>query len=209
MNIIYRSAISIKSKVVYLRHYKRIQGWIRNGLQLGENVTIMPTARIDDEYSYLVKIGNNCSLSHGTNILAHDATPFKFTDGCTKMQMVELSDNVFVGSDVIILPGCSIGPNVTIAAGSVVNKDIPPNSCIAGVPARRYQSFDEFLQSIEKQILDSGIIQYSDLNGPNYHEGRKWVIKMIEKKGIAYVKGFSGKFPYTFNGSDFNQALIK
>ena len=35
-----------------------------------------------------------------------------------------------------ILPGVSIGSNVVVAAGSVVTKDIPDNSLVAGVPAR-------------------------------------------------------------------------
>ena len=204
MTGIIKSCLFIIKKLQYLRTCSRIKRLVNNGMQLGENVTIMPSVRIDDEYAFLIKIGNNCSLSHRTNILAHDATAFKLANGHTRLQKVILHDNVFIGNNVIILPGCTIGPNVVIAAGSVVNKDIPPNSCVAGVPARRYQSFDDFLKICEKQIGESGVIHYEDLAGGNYLKSREWVLKVIEEKGIAYVRGFTGKFPYTFNGSDFH-----
>ena len=204
MKAIINSYLFLKSKLQYLKSYYRIKRWIDNGLQLGENVTIMPSVQIDDEYAYLIKIGDNCSLSHRTNILAHDATTFKYIDGHTRLQRVVLNDNVFVGSDVIILPGVTIGSNVMIAAGSVVNKDIPPNTCIMGVPARRYQSFNEYLEKHKEQVCNGDVVQYKDLNGPNYHKYKKWILKAIEEKGIAYVQGFSGDFPYTYNGSDFH-----
>ena len=40
---------------------------------------------------------------------------------------VEIGSNVWVGSDVLILPNIKIGDNVVIAAGSIVTKDIPDN----------------------------------------------------------------------------------
>jgi maltose O-acetyltransferase len=193
----------LKFRLNYYRYTFRIKRWVRNGLELGENVTIMPSVRIDDEYPYLVKIGNNCSLSHFTTILAHDATTFKFTNGHTRVEKVLLHDNVFVAEHVTILPGTTIGPNVLIAAGSVVNKDIPANSCIAGVPARRYQPFDKFIERHTEQISKGGVIDHMDLNGKNCIKGRGALLKILEEKEVAYVKGFCGKFPYTINGSDF------
>jgi acetyltransferase-like isoleucine patch superfamily enzyme len=47
-----------------------------------------------------------------------------------------IGDNVWIGMNCIILKGVTIGDGAIIAAGSVVNKDIPPRALAAGAPAR-------------------------------------------------------------------------
>ena len=49
---------------------------------------------------------------------------------------VEIGNNVWVGNNVVILPNVMIGNNVTIGANSVVTKDVPDNTIVAGVPAQ-------------------------------------------------------------------------
>ena len=59
---------------------------------------------------------------------------------------IEIGDNVFVGSGTHILYDTKIGNNVIIGTCSVVTKDIPDNSVVAGVPARVIGSFDDFVK---------------------------------------------------------------
>lgn len=47
-----------------------------------------------------------------------------------------MGDNVWIGANVSVLPGVSIGSNTIIGAGSVVNKDIPDGVIVAGVPCK-------------------------------------------------------------------------
>ena len=49
---------------------------------------------------------------------------------------VEIGNNVWLGYNVVILPGVYIGDNVTIGANSVVTKSIPSNCVAAGIPAK-------------------------------------------------------------------------
>ena len=49
---------------------------------------------------------------------------------------ITVGDNVWIGANVSVLPGVSIGSNTIIGAGSVVNKDIPDGVIAAGVPCR-------------------------------------------------------------------------
>ncbi len=49
---------------------------------------------------------------------------------------VIIEDNVWIGEGVCVLSGVTIGRNAIIGANSVVNKDVPPNSVVAGVPAK-------------------------------------------------------------------------
>lgn len=53
-----------------------------------------------------------------------------------KSQGVTVASGSFIGAGSIILPGVKIGKKCFIAAGSVVNKNVPPNSLYAGVPAK-------------------------------------------------------------------------
>ena len=48
---------------------------------------------------------------------------------------VHIGDNCWIGAGAIILPGVSIGNGSVVAAGAVVNKDVPDNVMVAGVPA--------------------------------------------------------------------------
>ena len=50
---------------------------------------------------------------------------------------IRLGKNVWVGSNSTILQGVTVGDNAVIAAGAVVTKDVPANTVVGGVPARK------------------------------------------------------------------------
>lgn len=56
---------------------------------------------------------------------------------------VTIGDDVWIGGNVTILPGVSIGNNVVVAAGAVVTKDIPDNCLVGGVPAKKIKELVE------------------------------------------------------------------
>ena len=58
---------------------------------------------------------------------------------------VTIGNDVWIGGNVVILPGVTIGNNVVIAAGAVVTKDVPDNCVVGGVPAK-------FIKAIENDI---------------------------------------------------------
>ena len=53
---------------------------------------------------------------------------------------VKIGNKVWIGANVTILPGVSIGEGAVLAAGAVVNKDVPARTIVAGVPARVIKS---------------------------------------------------------------------
>lgn len=172
----------------------RVKRLIARGLVLGKNVSIGRTALIDNAYPYLISIGNNCSIAEHVRIHAHDAATFKFTDGHTRLGKVEIKDNCFIGERSMILPGVTIGPNVLVAAGSVVHRDIRPNSCVAGLPARLYGKFDDFIERNKRQIRDGTVFEVSDLlaNLDQLDKQTKdQVWESVQGGRHAYVKGGS------------------
>lgn len=62
---------------------------------------------------------------------------------------VEIGDNVWIAAHCTILPGVRIGSGAVVAAGAVVNRDVPENAVVGGVPARvlRYRGEREALES--------------------------------------------------------------
>ena len=130
--------------------YKRGEYLRRKGIfaYMGENVAI--TDRKVPLYANLIKIHNNVLLASNVTLAAHDGSyavlrhahpecAFQEQIGC-----IEIMDNVFIGAGTTVLGGVRIGPNAIIGAGSLVNRDIPPNSVAAGKPARVVGSFDDF-----------------------------------------------------------------
>ena len=52
------------------------------------------------------------------------------------LQSIRVKQNAWIGANATILPGVTIGENSIVAAGAVVNKDVPPNTIVAGIPAK-------------------------------------------------------------------------
>lgn len=49
---------------------------------------------------------------------------------------VIIKDDVWIGSNAVIMPGITIGKGAVIGAGAVVTKDVPPNAIVMGIPAK-------------------------------------------------------------------------
>ena len=82
-----------------------------------------------------IEIGEEAQIGPGTIITTtdHDYYDENLT---TEFKKVTIGRRVWVGANVTILPGVTIGEYSVIGAGAVVNKDIPPRSVAVGVPAK-------------------------------------------------------------------------
>jgi acetyltransferase-like isoleucine patch superfamily enzyme len=65
---------------------------------------------------------------------------------------IRIGDRVWCGLNVTILQGVTIGDDVVIGAGSLVIKDIPSNTIVAGVPAREIRSLDRTAEARKRAI---------------------------------------------------------
>ena len=79
-----------------------------------------------------VMIGANCSF-YTTN---HPLDPHLRNEYLQWARPIKVEDNVWICSNVVVLAGVTIGENSVVGAGSVVTKDIPPNSFAVGNPCK-------------------------------------------------------------------------
>lgn len=82
-----------------------------------------------------IEIGENVVISHDVTIMDSDAHEGLWK-GYKKTEPIKIGNHVWVGTRVTILKGVTVGDNAVIAAGSVVTKDVPANTIVAGVPAK-------------------------------------------------------------------------
>lgn len=114
-----------------------------HGFTSGKNFQYNSGYPIDANWPWLISVGDDVTLASNVRILAHDASTAK-VGAKTKVGIVRIGNNVFIGADSIVLCNTRIGDNVIIGAGSVVTHDIPANSVYAGNPARYICSFEEY-----------------------------------------------------------------
>lgn len=86
----------------------------------------------------LVTIGDDCFIGPNVSIYTacHSTDPVERNTRQEWAKPVIIGNNVWIGGSVTILPGVSIGDNVSIGAGSVVVNDIPSNSVAVGNPCK-------------------------------------------------------------------------
>ena len=109
---------------VYINFGVKILNTKEVGIKIGNDVIIGPNTmflfnKID--YSDLSKPMKNCKVYY---------------------ESIEIKDDVWIGANAIVLPGVTIGKRCIIGAGSVVTKDIPYYSVVAGVPAKVIKQYD-------------------------------------------------------------------
>ena len=97
----------------------------QNGVWIGANVTLATPL-----HPFLVEERLPADYPDGRHDLEYSA-PITIKDGC------------WICSSATICGGVTIGENSIVAAGAVVNRDVPPNSIVAGVPARVIRQIDE------------------------------------------------------------------
>lgn len=129
----------------------------KTGVEIGNNTVFFSpgTQRIDTTRPCLLEIGNNCKITAGVTILAHDYSysvlRVAYGDLIGECGKTKIGNNVFIGINAIILSGVSIGDNVIVGAGSVVTKDVSPNTVVGGNPAHFIMSLQTFYENRKRR----------------------------------------------------------
>ncbi|MEI8408189.1 MULTISPECIES: acyltransferase [unclassified Kribbella] len=121
------------------RSYIAAHAYVTGHITLGSDTTINPFSAVRGR----VAIGDGVRIGAHTSLLAfnHGTAPGEpiFRQRHTSLG-ITIGDDVWIGSNVTVLDGVTIGPHSIIGAGAVVTKDVPADSIAAGNPARVLRS---------------------------------------------------------------------
>ncbi len=121
-----------------VRIYEGVTVWYPYRVSIGHDTTL-------NEHVYIsgygdLTIGNGVRIGHRTSILTSDHViddaSVRIKDSGLVAKPVRIDDDVFIGCNCTILGGVHVGRGAVIAAGSVVNRDVPDFAIVGGVPAR-------------------------------------------------------------------------
>ncbi len=134
--------VTFNFTIIYLARYSpslRVKNWLfrRIGMTIGSGVSWGLESTPDVFWPELITIGDNTIIGYGATILCHEF----LQDEC-RIGDVIIGERTMIGAGSIILPGIHIGNNVQVGANSVVTKDIPDGSIVAGVPAKILPTLD-------------------------------------------------------------------
>lgn len=127
------------------------------GVKMGKECQILTDPRnAFGTEPWLITLGNHVDVTAGVTFLTHEGGIWVARGLNEKLKEydyfmpIKVGNNVMIGIDSVIMPGVTIGDNVIIAAKSVVTKDIPSNSIVGGIPAKKIADLDGLIEKIEK-----------------------------------------------------------
>jgi acetyltransferase-like isoleucine patch superfamily enzyme len=156
MKRVLKYLISIIKGVNYIHNIYNIKEAEKIGVIVGRDCRFIGTHKHTfSTEPYLIKIGNHVSMT-SPQFITHDGGVWIFRDIYPNIDLfgeIYIGNNVFIGQNAIILPNTYVGDNSIIAAGAVLKGKHEANSVLAGVPAKKICSIDDYFSKNEKRFL--------------------------------------------------------
>lgn len=176
----------IKEIIYRLRGEYTTEKLIKMGMKVGKNFGRLNGVILDPSHCWLIEIGDNVTLAPRVHILCHDASTKQFLN-YTKIGRVKIGNNVFIGTESVVLPNVTIGNNVIIGANSTITHNVPENTVVAGNPAKVICSLEEYLEKHKENMKEVPMYGEDYTLRGNLTEDKKFqMINELENK-IGYV----------------------
>lgn len=159
--------------------------FIGNNTYINYNCCFLDSAKVTiGDYVYM---GPNCNIFTPCHPIHHELRKEKVTEYALP---VTVGSHSWIGGDVVITPGVTIGENCVIGAGSVVTKDIPDNSIAVGNPCKVIRQInDKDREYINSLILDDETkdSKYKQEHGYVYSAKDEAIFNIV-KDTVHYVE---------------------
>lgn len=133
-------------------------------IHIGSNTTINGPGTEFYSIEHPIKVGNFCSIARGTAVQEHNHNFNSITTYFIKYRVfnekygvdavskggITIGNDVWIGTQSVILTGVTIGDGAIIAANSVVSSDVPPYAIVGGTPAKviKYRFSEEIIEKL-------------------------------------------------------------
>lgn len=121
------------------------------GMIIGEKCAIATDAEFEEAWATHVRIGNEVTIARGARFISHDASTWRAL-GVTRVGIIEIGDRSFIGAYAIVMPNVRIGSDVIVGSGSVVTKNVPDGTVVAGNPARQICTTAQLHEKIKGRL---------------------------------------------------------
>lgn len=121
------------------------------GMSIGEKCVIAGDAEFEEAWATHIRIGNEVTIARGARFISHDASTWREL-GASKVGIIEIGDRTFIGAYSIIMPNVRIGSDVVVGSGSVVTRDVPDGTVVAGNPARKICMTAEYHEKTKNKL---------------------------------------------------------
>ena len=110
----------------------RLKNWLlrRLGVTVGTGVSWGLEATPDVFWPELISVGDHAIIGYDATLLCHE-----FLQDEYRLGEIVVGERAMIGAGATVLPGVEIGAGAQVAANSLVSRDVPPNTTVAGVPA--------------------------------------------------------------------------
>ena len=160
---------------------------ITQGLRVGENLRNHSPYAFDALFPWLITVGNNVCISANVKLLAHD-TSTEYVNGHTKIGIIDIGDNVYIGYGVTVLCNVRIGNNCIIGAGSVVTRDVPSGTVYAGNPAKFICSVEDYQKKHANALCCVPVYKGPCLKWREYSMSEKEAMRDALNDTYGYMK---------------------
>ncbi|RJP34830.1 MAG: acyltransferase [Actinobacteria bacterium] len=124
----------------------------KRGVQIGEHSGVDLGVWIEMTTPRSVIIGDYVGIGYGSAIIAHDASVNILVDLPMRVKPTRIGDRSILGYFTIVMPGVQIGEYCGVVAGSVVTKDVPDGTVVAGNPARKLFNSEDIILAWQEDM---------------------------------------------------------
>ncbi|MEA3541346.1 MAG: acyltransferase [Pseudomonadota bacterium] len=126
-------------RIAFNNPINSVRAWChrKRGVNIGKGVMLGMGCTLDHAFPEYITMEDNTALAGNVYIICH-SNPYAHFKGklLSYVAPVVIKKGAWVGVNATILPGVTIGENAVVSAGAVVSQNVPPNTIVAGNPAK-------------------------------------------------------------------------